>query len=226
MKTIQNKKKSDLAKEQIEYCRLNAWPKQLKIKYPDAEIVNFSVAQGNLSTCIRIAAYLDSHQFDKKETKIIIEITDPIGVTVVRENMLRNYDSEVLDFFIPKDEALKVAEYLDTYEPPRYKAYLELLMTKNLISDLRLKGFDVDYFFWNRSKWLDILNNTTPFEMFFDYEKYVTDNFKNMLEEILKGSLLNEQQDTELNSLLKLPQEHFSHSTHELLGKFICDSLK
>jgi hypothetical protein len=226
VKVIQNKKKSELAKEQIEYGKLNAWPSQLKFKYPDADISNFAVSQSNIANFIKISTYLDSVQLDQKETKIIIEITDPVGITSVRENMLRSYDKEALKFWLSKEESVKMGKYIDTYEPPRFRAYLELLMAKNLISDLRSKGFDVDYFVWDRSKWIYIIENTSPFEMFLDYENYITDNFKNMMEEFLKGTLLKKEQEIELNSLPKLPQEHFSHTTQALLGKFICDNLK
>jgi hypothetical protein len=226
VKAIQNKKQSELAKEQIEYCQTNAWPSQLKFKYPDAEILNFAVPQGNISTFIKLSVYLDSCRLEKNETKIIIEIMDPVTITGVCENMLRSYDKDALECFLSNEESAKMREYLDDYAPLRYRAYLEILTAKNAISDLKSKGFDVSYFIRNRSQWHTMLAETRPFEMFIEYNNHITDNLDMLFSEFLKDSLLTEEQDLELNKLPLLPLEHFSNEAHLLLGKFICDNLK
>lgn len=226
IKVIQNKKHSELAEEQLVYCQTNSWPSQLKFKYPDAEILNFAVPQGNISTFIKLSAYVDSLQLSKNETKIIIEIMDPVGVTVVCENMLRSYDKDVLDYYLSKKESVKMQEYLDVYQPLRYRAYLEIMTAKNAISDLKLKGFDVSYFIRDRKQWYSVLDHTQPFEMFIEYNNHITDNLDMLFSEFLKDSLLTEEQDSELNNLPLLPQGHFSNEAHMLLGKFICNNLK
>jgi hypothetical protein len=226
IKVVQNKKQSELAKEQIEYCQTNSWPSQLKSKYPDAEILNFAVPQGNISTFIKLSAYLDSLQLSKNETKIIIEIMDPVGITRVCENMLRSYDKDALEYYLSKEESAKMQEYLNVYEPLRYRAYLEIMTAKNAISDLKLKGFDVSYFIRDRKQWYSVLDHTQPFEMFIEYGNHITDNFDMLFSEFLKDSLLTEEQDLELNNLPLLPQGHFSNEAHMLLGKFICNNLK
>jgi len=226
LKVIQNKKESDITKEQIEYCQLNSWPAQLKFKYPDAEILNFAVSQGNISTFVKLSAYLDNLQLDKNETKIIIEIMEPVGITGVCENMLRSYDKDALEFWISKEESAKMREYLDTYQPLRYRAYLEILTAKNAISNLQSNGFDVSYFIRERKQWYNMLDETKPFEMFIEYDNHITDNLDILFSEFLKDSLLTEEQDVEVNSLPLLPQGHYSHEAQALLGKFICNNLK
>jgi hypothetical protein len=226
IKVIQNKKQSELAEEQIAYCQTNSWPSQLKAKYPDVEILNFAVSQGNISTFIKISACIDSLQLSKNETKIIIEIMDPVGVTGVCENMLRSYDKDALEFWLSKDESERMREYLNIYEPLRYRAYLEIMTAKNAISDLKLKGFDVSYFIRDRSQWYTMLAETHPFEMFIEYGNHITDNLNVLFSEFLKDSLLTEEQDLELNNLPLLPQGHYSQEAHILLGKFICNNLK
>lgn len=225
VKVIQNKRTNECTKDLIRYNRSNSWVSQLKKKYPDSEILNFAIAQSNIANFIKISSYLDKNQINKKETTIIIEITEPIGLTVVLDNMLRSYDKDALEFFMSKNEAIQMNQYLDMYEPPRYRAYLDLIMAKNLITNLKFEGYDVKYFIWDRKKWFDVLHNTSPFEMFMSYDEYINDNLCDMLEDFLKGSILSEEQEIQLSKISKLPQEHFSHEAHVLLGKFICEKL-
>jgi hypothetical protein len=220
---VQNLGESEDIKKEISYCRMHAWPGQLQLAYPDVEIKNYSIGQTNLANFIRLTSYLETANIDKANTKIIIEITEPTGVTVSdnSNNTIKSYAKPYLSVFVGKKEAATMDEFLDKNESPRYRAYLDLITVKNLISDLKYNGYDVDYFIWDRALWYDVIHNTEPFKLFIEYGNWIDDNFNCMFEEFLKNSMLTEDEEKQLKAIPALPQTHYSQQAQDLLGKFI-----
>lgn len=225
---VQDFAESESIKEEIQYCRTHAWPRQLATGLPGVEIVNYSLGQTNMANFIRLTSYLETINIDKENTKIIIEITEPTGVTVSdnRNNTLKSYSKDFLHVFVGKKESIKMNEYLDQHESPRYRAYIDLLTIKNLISDLKLKGYNVDYFIWDRTLWTDVIHATEPFKMFIEYNNWIDDNFESMFNEFLKNSLLSEEEENMLKAIPALPQTHYSQEAQDMLGKFILKKIE
>lgn len=222
---IQNFAESDSIKTEIEWCRANAWPNKLKEKLPEVEILNLSLAQSNLGNFIRLTSYLETADIDKENTKIIIEVTEPTGIISSKGNAIKSFPKEHLPAFVGNEETIEMNKYLDEHESARYRAYLDLLTVKNLISDLKLKGYNVEHFVWDRDLWYEIINGTDTFKLFVSYGKFIDDNFKKMFEEFLENSLLTYEEEVQLKTIPLLPQGHYSKQAQDLLGTFIAQKI-
>jgi hypothetical protein len=90
---------------------------------------------------------------------------------------------------------------------------------------LKLKGYDVEYFVWDRDIWYEIINNTEMFEIFVSYGEYIKDNFKKMFDEFMKNSLLTYDEEIQLKMVPTLPQGHYSKKAQDILGTFIAQKI-
>jgi len=222
---VQNFGESESIKTEIEWCRTNAWPNKLKEKFTDVEILNLSIAHSNLANFIKLTSYLEITDIDKENTKIIIEVTEPTGIISSKGKHLKSFPKDHLAVFVGNDETIEINKYLDKHESARYRAYLDLLTIKNLISDLKLKGYDIEYFVWDRDLWYDVINNTEAFEIFLSYGEYIKDNFKKMFDEFTKNSLLTYDEEIQLKMIPTLPQGHYSKKAQDMLGTFIAQKI-
>jgi len=225
VEVIQNFGESEAIKTEIEWCRANSWPNKLKEKFADVEILNLSTAHSNLANFIKLTSYLEIADIDKENTKIIIEVTEPTGIVSSKGKHLKSFPKDHLPAFVGNEESIEMNKYLDEHESARYRAYLDLLTIKNLISDLKLKGYDVEYFVWDRDIWYEIINNTEMFEIFVSYGEYIKDNFKKMFDEFMKNSLLTYDEEIQLKMVPTLPQGHYSKKAQDILGTFIAQKI-
>lgn len=222
---IQNEKSNENIKNQIEYETNNSWVKKLKENFPDAEIINMSVSQSNLKNFLKASTYLYQNEVDKSSTCIIIEMTEPTGVTICENNILKSFSKPHLEFFVDKPEKKLMDTYLDTYENERYRAYLDLVTLYNLIGNLKYQGYFTHYFIWDRDPWIKLLQQTEPIKMFTP-ENNQTDKFNNIFVDFFNESLISTEQEQELKKIPLYPQGHFTPEAHEKLGEYISRKLK
>ena len=217
---IQNNKFDDAMPEQIEYETSNSWVKALKINFPDCELINTSVAQSNLKNFLKTSTYFLQNQIDKETTCIIIEMTEPTGVTVCQDDILKYGSKHHLDFYFDEAQAKLMNSYLDVYESARYRAYLDIVTLYNLIGNLRHQGYIAHYFLWNRTPWTRLLKSTNPIKMFLPQNSN-TDMFEKLFYEFSENSLISANQENELKQIPLLPHGHMRLEAHTLLGEFI-----
>ena len=222
---VQNKKHNENISHQIEFETKNSWVKQLSKHFPEAEIINVSVAQSNLKNFLKAATYLYQNDVDKDSTYIIVEMTEPTGLTLCQDDVLKSYGKPHLEFFLGSDEQKFMEGYLDKYENDRYRAYLDIISLYNLIGNLKYQGFNANYFIWDRQFWQDLIVETTPIKMFMPYSDG-TDALNSMFYDFFEGSLLTSQQEQELKKIKLYPQGHYVPVAHELLGNYIATKIK
>jgi hypothetical protein len=217
---IQNGKFNKDIPEQIEYETNNSWVNALTDHFPNTEVINTSVAQSNLKNFLKASTYFLQNQIDKTSTCIIIEITEPTGITVCQDNMLKYGSKQHLGFYFDEHQAELMNSYLDSYESARYRAYLDIVFLYNLIGNLRNQGYNAQYFLWNRTPWTRLLSSTDPIKMF-QPQSNDTDMFDKLFHEFLQNSLITVEQETEIKQIPLLPHGHMRLEAHALLGKFI-----
>jgi len=222
---VQNEKPSESIDAQIEYETKNSWVKKLKENFPESEIINLSVAQSNLKNFLKATTYLYQNEIEKESTCIIVEMTEPTGLTLCQNNILKSYGKPHLEFFLGKNQTDLMNSYLDTYENERHRAYLDLVTLYNLIGNLRYQGFIAHHFIWDRDPWVKLLKETSPIKMFMP-ENDNTDEFYNLFSNFFKDSLVSEQQEQELKKFKLYPQGHFIPEAHDKLGEYISKRIK
>lgn len=222
---VQNGKSHSFIKEQIEYEIKNSWVKKLQENFVDAEILNFSIAQSNLKNFIKASTYFTKNKIDKKTTRIILEMTEPTGLTFCQNDILKSYGKPCLEIWTGKEESTFMNSYLDKYETDRYRAYIDLLFMYNLVGNLRHQGYTVDYFIWNRDPWTKIIEFTQPISLYQPYNEE-TDILNSLFFDFFKDSLISYEQEKELQKFKTYPQGHFTPEAHNLLGEFIVEKIK
>lgn len=222
---VQNEKPNENIKNQIDYETNNSWVKKLKENFPNSEVVNISVAQSNLKNFLKASTYLYQNNIDKKSTCIIIEMTEPTGLTLCQNNILKSYGKPHLEFFLGKQQKESMDAYLDTYENERHRAYIDLITLYNLIGNLRYQGYIAHHFIWDRDPWIKLLRESKPIRMFMP-ENNNTDVFDELFFSFFEDSLISKEQEQELKKFLLYPQGHFVPEAHEKLGEYISTKLK
>lgn len=222
---VQNGKSISFIKDQIDYETKNSWVKILNNNFPDSDILNFSVAQSNLKNFIKASTYLHQNKIEKETTRIIIEMTEPTGLTFCQDNILKSLGKPCLEIWVGKEESTFMNSYLDKYENERYRAYLDLISMYNLVGNLRYQGYTVDYFIWNRDPWIKLLQRSQPIELF-NPDNNNTDALDNLFFDFFDNSLISHEQEKELQKFKTYPQGHFTPQAHNLLGQLISEKIK
>ena len=222
---VQNGKSISFIKDQIDYETKNSWVKILNNNFPDSDILNFSVAQSNLKNFIKASTYLHQNKIEKETTRIIIEMTEPTGLTFCQDNILKSLGKPCLEIWVGKEESTFMNSYLDKYENERYRAYLDLISMYNLVGNLRYQGYTVDYFIWNRDPWIKLLQRSQPIKLF-NPDNNNTDALDTLFFDFFDNSLISYEQEKELQKFKTYPQGHFTPQAHNLLGQLISEKIK